>query len=156
MIDEEIKNGNESPEENIELTEEDVQKVKSAVKKAQLDATKLSPEQQAMLDQIYKEADMPIILNDKDMVLGKQELDIRKLSTKNWRQMEFRQLILQNIYLKQVVMNGTDLLRLMLVLLKKLGVEDPIQATDDVQAEIKAREEAKQKALEESENKDLN
>lgn len=156
MIEEEIKKGNESPEENIELTEEDVQKVKSAVKKAQLDATKLSPEQQAMLDQIYKEADMPIILNDKDMVLGKQELDIRKLSTKNWRQMEFRQLILQNIYLKQVVMNGTDLLRLMLVLLKKLGVDDPIQATDDVQAEIKAREEAKQKALEESENKDLN
>lgn len=156
MIEEEIKKGNENPEENIELTEEDVQKVKSAVKKAQLDATKLSPEQQAMLDQIYKEADMPIILNDKDMVLGKQELDIRKLSTKNWRQMEFRQLILQNIYLKQVVMNGTDLLRLMLVLLKKLGVEDPIQATDDVQAEIRAKEETKQKALEESENKDLN
>lgn len=156
MIEKEINKGNENPEENIELTEEDVQKVKSAVKKAQLDATKLSPEQQEMLNQIYKEADMPIILNDKDMVLGKQELDIRKLSTKNWRQMEFRQLILQNIYLKQVVMNGTDLLRLMLVLLKKLGVEDPIQATDDVQAEIRAKEEAKQKALEESENKDLN
>lgn len=162
MIDEKkINEEKTSPEEEVELTEEDVQAVKRAIKKAQLNSTQLSPENQALFEKMMKEADMPIVLQDKDMKLGKQELDVRLLDRKNWRQMEFRQLILQNVYLKQVVMGQTDLLRMLMVIADKLGVTDIVKATDDVQAKIEEQEEAKRKALEEAdvgvkENKKLN
>ena len=162
MIDEKkINEGETSPKEEVKLTEEDVEAVKKAVKKAQLNSTQLSPENQALFERMMKEADMPIVLQDKDMKLGKQELDVRMLDRKNWRQMEFRQLILQNIYLKQVVMGQTDLLRMLMVIADKLGVSDIVKATDDVQAKIEAQEEAKRKALEDlevgaKENKKLN
>lgn len=162
MIDEKkINEEKTSPEEEVNLTEEDVQAVKKAIKKAQLNSTQLSPENQALFEKMMKEADMPIVLQDKDMKLGKQELDVRLLDRKNWRQMEFRQLILQNVYLKQVVMGNTDLLRMLMVIADKLGVTDIVKATDDVQAKIEEQEEAKRKALEEAdvgvkENKKLN
>ncbi len=162
MIDEKkINEEATSPEEEVKLTEEDVQAVKKAIKKAQLNSTQLSPENQALFEKMMKEADMPIVLQDKDMKLGKQELDVRLLDRKNWRQMEFRQLILQNVYLKQVVMGQTDLLRMLMVIADKLGVTDIVKATDDVQAKIEEQEEAKRKALEEAdvgvkENKKLN
>lgn len=162
MIDEKkINEEVASPEEEVNLTEEDVQAVKKAIKKAQLNSTQLSPENQALFEKMMKEADMPIVLQDKDMKLGKQELDVRLLDRKNWRQMEFRQLILQNVYLKQVVMGQTDLLRMLMVIADKLGVTDIVKATDDVQAKIEEQEEAKRKALEEAdvgakENKKLN
>lgn len=162
MIDEKkINEEATSPEEEVNLTEEDVQAVKKAIKKAQLNSTQLSPENQALFEKMMKEADMPIVLQDKDMKLGKQELDVRLLDRKNWRQMEFRQLILQNVYLKQVVMGQTDLLRMLMVIADKLGVTDIVKATDDVQAKIEEQEEAKRKALEEAdvgvkENKKLN
>jgi hypothetical protein len=162
MIDEKkINEEVASPEEEVNLTEEDVQAVKRAIKKAQLNSTQLSPENQALFEKMMKEADMPIVLQDKDMKLGKQELDVRLLDRKNWRQMEFRQLILQNVYLKQVVMGQTDLLRMLMVIADKLGVTDIVKATDDVQEKIEEQEEAKRKALEEAdvgvkENKKLN
>lgn len=162
MIDEKkINEEATSPEEEVNLTEEDVQAVKRAIKKAQLNSTQLSPKNQALFEKMMKEADMPIVLQDKDMKLGKQELDVRLLDRKNWRQMQFRQLILQNVYLKQVVMGQTDLLRMLMVIADKLGVTDIVKATDDVQAKIEEQEEAKRKALEEAdvgvkENKKLN
>lgn len=162
MIDEKkINEEKTSPEEEVNLTEEDVQAVKKAIKKAQLNSTQLSPENQKLFERMMKEADMPIVLQDKDMKLGKQELDVRLLDRKNWRQMQFRQLILQNVYLKQVVMGQTDLLRMLMVIADKLGVTDIVKATDDVQAKIEEQEEAKRKALEEAdvgakENKKLN
>lgn len=127
-------------EEEVELTEEDVKKVAKAVKKAQLDATKLSPKNQELFERIMKEADMPIKMEDKDVVLGKQELDVRGLSRASYRQMEFRQLVLTNVYLKQVVMGQTDLLRLLMVIADKLGVEDIISATDEIQDKIEAQQ----------------
>ncbi len=137
MIEEEkINEVGENPEEEVELTEEDVKKVGEAIKKAQVDATKLSPKNQELFEQIMAQADMPIALQDKDIKLGKQELDVRLLSRANWRQMEFRQLVLQNVYLKQVVMGQTDILRLLMVIAKKLGVEDIIDATEEIENEL--------------------
>lgn len=147
MIEEkEIKEVNENPDQE-ELTEEDVKNVAKAIKKAQLDATKLSPKSQELFEQMLKEADMPIVLQDKDMKLGRQELDVRLLSRANWRQMDFRQSILTNVYLKQVVMGQTDILRILMVIAKKLGVEDIIEATEEVENELE---------LHQNKNKDLN
>lgn len=134
--------GNENPA-NEKLTEEDVKAVKKAVKKAQIAATEISPENQKLFEQMMKDADMPIRMEDKDFQCGKQELDVRHLNRANWRQMEFRQLVLNNLYTKQLMMSLTDITRLLIIICKKLGVEDVIQATDDVINEIAEKEKAK-------------
>ena len=131
--------------EEEQLTEEDLKAVKKAVKKAQLAASEISPENQELFEKMLAEADMPIYLSDKDFKLGKQELDVRHLNRANWRQMEFRQLILQNIYLKQVVMGQTDILRMLMVIADKIGVEDIVQATDDLLDKITKQQEEKNK-----------
>ena len=144
MIDEEKINtevGNENPEEN--LTEKDVEAVRKAVKKAQMNANQISPENQELFEKIMAAADMPIVLQDKDIKLGRQELDVRTLSRNSYRQMEFRQLVLNNVYLKQVSMSLTDITRLLMVIAKKLGVEDIIEETDKVIDEIAEHERAK-------------
>lgn len=134
--------GNENPA-NEKLTEEDVKAVKQAVKKAQIASQEISPENQRLFEQMMKDADMPIRMEDKDFKCGKQELDVRHLSRANWRQMEFRQLVLNNLYTKQLMMSLTDITRLLIIICKKLGVEDVVQATDDVINEIAEKEKAK-------------
>lgn len=140
MIEEEkivTEEGETKPvEEEIELTEKDVRKVTKAIKKAQLDATKLTPETRKIFEEIMEKAKMPIHLEDKDIKLGEQELDVRDLNNKNWRQMTFRQQILTNIYLKQIVMGNTDILRMLMVIADKLGVKDIVKATDEVVEKI--------------------
>lgn len=132
-------------EEDVQLTKKDEEKVLNAIKQAHLDASKLTPESQAIFNEMLEKAKLPIELDDKDFKMGEQELDVRKLNRSNWRQMEFRQLVLQNVYLKQVVMSLTDLLRMTMVIADKLGVEDIVQATDDVIDKINIAEEKKTK-----------
>jgi len=140
MIEEEkivTEEGETKPiEEEVVLTEADVKKVANSIKKAQLDATKLTPETRKILDDIMAQAKMPIYLEDKDFKLGEQELDVRHLNRSNWRQMEFRELCLMNIYLKQIVMGNTDILRMLMVIADKLGVKDIVKATDEVVEKI--------------------
>ena len=137
--------GEQIAEEDVKITEKDVQKVNKAIKEAQLDATKLSPENQRLFERMLQEADMPIVIQDKDMKIGKQELDVRLLSRANWRQMEFRQLALHNVYLKQIVMGNTDILRMLMVIADKIGVKDIVQATDDLLDKISAQQAEKNK-----------
>ena len=141
-----IQNPTKEQEQEPELTEQDIKKVQKAIKKAQLDATQLTPKGQEMYEKMLKEADMPIRLEDKDIVLGKQELDVRHLSRASYRQMEFRQLVLSNVYLKQNNQTLTDILRLLMVIADKMGVEDIITATDDIIDKITESEKKKQKA----------
>ena len=75
---------------------------------------------------------MPVEYLDKDFKLGDNELYIRSLSKRNYNQMIFRTLVLQNVYLKNVTSGLLDITRLLLVLLDKLGVEDIVKATDDI------------------------
>lgn len=135
----------EVKEEDVQLTKKDEEKVLKAIEQAHLDASKLSPETQAIFMDMLEKAKLPIRLNDKDFEMGEQELDVRGLSRSNYRQMEFRQLILQNVYLKQIVMGQTDLLRLLMVIADKLGVEDIVGATDDVIEKIEKVEAEKNK-----------
>ena len=137
----------EVKEEEVELTEEDIKKVGNAIKQAHLDATKLSPKNQELFNRMLEEAKMPVRLEDKDFVLGEQELDVRHLSRANWRQMEFREQILSNIYLKQIVMGQNDILRMLMVIADKLGVKDIVEATDIIIEKITKAEEEKAKKL---------
>ena len=143
MIEEKLESETQVSEEQVELTEEDVKKVNQAIKQAQLDATKLSPRSRELYEQMLAEAKLPIRLEDKDFQMGEQELDVRHLNRANWRQLQFREQVLTNIYLKQIVMGQTDITRLLMVIADKLGVTDIVGATDEVIEKIEAKEKEK-------------
>jgi hypothetical protein len=119
-------------EKKIELTPELREQVKEKLKEEALKSIDISEKDSAVFKEMLDEALMPVIMNDKDFKLGPQELDIRNLSNKNKYQMFFRQLTLQNVYLRNVNSSLIDIMRLIMVLLTKLGVEDIEKGIDDV------------------------
>lgn len=138
---------NKNEEQELESTRKEFVE---ALKKDALLETALDEKTVKTLEQMSKEAKMPLELKDGDIVLGERELDIRKLSKKNLYQMFFRQAVLNSVYLRQVVQSQVDVLRLVMIILKKLGVEDIIKATDDLQTEL--TEEMQKKAETEQNN----
>ena len=116
--------------------EKEIEDFREARAKDSLLDSQLDEKQRKLLEDISREAKMPIKLKDGDIELGEGELDIRELSKKSKDQLIFRQLVLNNVYLRQVVQSQVDLLRLVMIILKKMGVEDIIQATDDLQTEL--------------------
>ena len=120
------------PEGGIPLDKDALKKVHEEAKEAVLEDSKLTEEQRAIWDQIVEEAQMPIHLANKDFKLGPQELDIRNLSQKNIQQMLFRVGVIDNIYLKQLLNVGLDIIRLLMVIASQMGVENISKATDDV------------------------
>lgn len=116
--------------------EKEIEEFRNARAKDSLLDSQLDEKQRKLLEDISREAKMPIKLKDGDIELGEGELDIRELSKKSKDQLIFRQLVLNNVYLRQVVQSQVDLLRLVMIILKKMGVEDIIQATDDLQTEL--------------------
>ena len=128
----------EKLEGGIALDKDALNKVREEAKEAVLEDSKLTKEQREIWDQIVAEAQMPIHLSNKDFKLGPQELDIRNLSQKNIQQMLFRVGVIDNIYLKQLLNVGLDLIRLLMVIASKLGVENITKATDDVLEKEKA------------------
>ena len=122
----------EEANNGITFDEKTLEKVKEQAREAVLEDSKLTAEQRATWDQIVAEAQMPINLTNKEFKLGPQELDIRNLNNKNIQQMLFRVGVIDNIYLKQLLNVGLDLIRLLMVIASQLGVENISKATDDV------------------------
>jgi len=116
--------------------EKEKEELRNARAKDSLLDTQLDEKGKKLLEDLSREARMPIKLKDGDIELGEGELDIRDLSKKSKDQLFFRQAILNSVYLRQVVQSQVDLLRLVMIILKKLGVEDIIKATDDLQTEL--------------------
>ena len=129
--------------EGENLSEEDAQKHEEA-KKAILEAIKkdviaksgMSEEDAAMAMEMLEEADMPVAITDDDFKLGRRELDIRKLSDENYKQIIFRTLITQGVWLRNVSNLLVDVLRLIYVELDAMGVKDILKKTDVVLAKI--------------------
>lgn len=119
-------------DKKIELTPELREQVKEKLKEEALKSVDISEKDSAVFKEMLDEALMPVSMTDKDFKLGPQELDIRNLSNKNKYQMLFRQLTLQNVYLRNVSSSLIDIMRLVMVLLTKLGVEDIEKGIDDV------------------------
>ena len=116
--------------------EKEIEELRAARAKDSLLDSQLDEKGRKLLEDLAREAKMPIRLKDGDIELGEGELDIRELSKKSKEQLMFRQLILNNVYLRQVVQSQVDLLRLVMILLKKMGVDDIIKATDELQTEL--------------------
>lgn len=127
--------GNEK-KQPVRVTEEDVEKVKEGIKEAVIKEHGISEEQAKLYEQMVKEAQMPVTMKDEDFELGIQELDIRGLSKKNKEQMFFRSLVLFNVYSKQILTSLIDTTRLLMIIADKLGIEDIIEATDDILEKI--------------------
>lgn len=121
------------------LSKAEKDQLHESAKKIATDQVKLSKHDQAIIEQALKEAKMPVHLTDKDFKLGEGELDIRKLSPENTTQMMFRMLLLNIVYDRQLAQSLVDIMRLMMIILKKLGCDDIIKATDDLLEELKKR-----------------
>lgn len=131
-----MENENKKPE--MTEQEKSVAKFKEDVKEAVVNDTLLTPEQEELLEKCLEEAKMPVKLTDEEFKLGEQELDIRGLKKANKDQMMFRMQILNVVYQRQITQNLVDLERLMMLILKKLGVEDIVKETDELLEELKS------------------
>lgn len=114
------------------LTDKNIEEVREATKKEVELNHVLNPEQQEIFLEMCEEAKQPFVITDGKFKLGEKELDIRYLSKKNLDQMMFRTGVLQNVYLKQILSTLVDIMRLSMIIADKIGVEDIIQATDDI------------------------
>lgn len=140
-------------EKPLDLSPENIQKVKDQIAKEIQDEHGLSDDEAETFKKLCEEADMPVEYLDKDFKLGNQELDIRKLSKKNFEQMLFRTQVQQIVWTKNVHNTLLDVIRLLFVLLDKLGVENIITSTDEVEAKIAEQTELLKKLKEQKENK---
>lgn len=118
-------------------------KVEGLTKKEKYDAKKLLKEK-AMEEVGVKEEDvkkfnemcelagLPIVIKDKDIKLVKGEIDIRQLSDKNILQLLFRHLTVGGAYLKDIRDSLVDIQKLLMIILKQMGVTEIIKATDEI------------------------
>jgi hypothetical protein len=121
------------------VVNEKLNEVKKEVKKKVVENHSITEEEQKVYNQALKEALMPVTIGDADFKLGANELDIRQLSKSNKEQIDFRQAVLNVVYLRQLNSSLVDITRLLMIVLKKLGVEDVIGATDDLIEELKEK-----------------
>jgi len=91
----------------------------------------LSPEEKEIVEKIYNEAHQPTELKDGDVVCGEGELDLRQLSQENRDQMIFRTMVNNMVSLRRLNDGLTDVTRLLMVLLRKMGVKNITQAIED-------------------------
>ena len=119
------------------ITPMDVEAVKKSIAEDVIKQAGIDEKESAEFLQMLEEATMPVVLDDDDFKLGPSELDIRGLSKRNLTQMIFRTLVLQNVYMKQLLTASIDQIRLLMVIADKLGVPDISKATDQVVAKAK-------------------
>jgi len=125
------------------LTTKEKQQVKAALKEDALKQTSATPEETKKLADMLELAKMPIVIKDKDIKLGPGEVDFRQVSDLNARQLLFRYLTLNNVYLKDIRDSLIDIQKLLMILAKTQGVTDIIKATDEIVEELRKETEKK-------------
>ena len=126
------KEPNLTGEEIAINSEEDVAKLKETIKEEVIAESTPNDREQTLFEKAIEEASLPVTMKDSDFKLGESELDIRYLSNKNREQMFFRQGVVQIATLRQCMTSLIDVTRLLMVIADKLGVEDIVEATDEV------------------------
>ncbi len=121
------------------LTTEEKKELKAKAKQTAMEELGVSEEEMDKIQDMLKLAQMPIELKDGDVKMGKGEVDVRKLNDQNFRQMVWRLLILNNLYTKDISSSLIDIMKLIMLILKRLGCEDIIAATDDLDKELLAK-----------------
>lgn len=99
----------------------------------------LTEEQAKELADIFEKAKQPIVLENDEFKCGEREIDIRKLDDANYRQMMFRMYCNTLTYTKAMQESLIDVMRLMFVILKGIGINDVTKAIDDVLSELNTK-----------------
>lgn len=102
-------------------------------------ALDLTPEQEEAILKSFEEAKMPIKITDNKFKFGEREIDITSLSKKFKEQLMFRMICHEVSYQRSIHQDLIDVMKLVMILLKKLGVEDVVQATVDIENEMLAK-----------------
>lgn len=137
-------------------SEEDIAELKEQIKDEVIAENAPNEKQNELFKKVLEEASMPVEMTDKDFKLGDNELDIRKLNKGNYKQMMFRQGVLQNVYLKQIMTSLVDIIRLLMVVCDKIGVEDIVDATDVVVEKVAEKNQQLKEILDKAKDKNDN
>ncbi len=126
------------------LTEKDVRNVRSAVEKAAKAKAKAGadPKDTERFKELLAQCQLPVEIGDEDFKMGEGELDVRKLSDANYRQLMFRVNVLKANHLRDISQSLTDIERLLMLVLKAQGVEDIGKELESLFKEL--REKAKE------------
>lgn len=106
------------------LTEKDVRNVRSAVEKAAKAKAGADPKETNRFKELLAQCKLPVEIEDEDFAMGEGELDVRKLSDANYRQLMFRVNVLKANHLRDISQTLVDVERLLMLVLKAQGVED--------------------------------
>lgn len=116
--------------EKQKITAEQIAQAKKEMAEELRKEYDLTPEQIEEFFQAAEEANQPIDFNDETFKVGPKEPDIRKLNPANLNQMLFRIGVQQLVATRAVNKSLVDILRLLLTLLDKLGVENITKSID--------------------------
>ena len=118
------------------LTKEEKAEATKRLKEKALKEIGVKEEDVAKFNEMCKLAGLPIVLKDKDIKLVKGEIDIRQLKDENKDQLLFRHLTVGGAYLKDIRDSLVDIQKLLMIILKQMGVNEIIKATDEIVADL--------------------
>ena len=116
-----------------EEAEADYEKFADAVKKQ---TTTIDEAEEAKIKAFMEKMAMPIELKDEDVQLSPREIDVRSLSEKSYRQLMYKFTVAESSILNSVDQSLVDIQRLLMLVLKKMGVEDIIGELDELCGEL--------------------
>jgi len=118
--------------EKTTITDEQIAQAKKEMADELRKEYNLTDEQLEEFFKAAEEANQPIVFENETFEVGAKEPDIRKLSPENFNQMLFRIGVQQLVATRAVNKSLVDILRLLLTLLDKLGVENITKSIDAV------------------------
>ena len=118
------------------LTKEEKAEAKKLLKNKAMEEIGVKDEDIAKFNEMCKLAGLPIVVKDKDIKLVKGEIDVRQLSQANIMQLLFRNMVVGGAYLKDIRDSLVDIQKLLMIILKQMGVEEIIKATDEIVEEL--------------------
>lgn len=109
--------------------------------------TTIDPKEEAKIKAFMEKMAMPIELKDEDIQLAPREIDVRGLSEEAYRQLKYKFTVAEGALLNGMNQSLVDVQRLLMLLLKKMGVKDVVGELDELYAEMqeKAKELAKER-----------
>lgn len=122
---EDAKAVKEGKEEGKQAFDETVEKKKRQDAVSQL-------KEVAKAAEFMKNAKMPIEFNDDDLGFGEGEYDMRKASPETITQLNYRFACMQTNLLRDISQSLVDVQRLLMVCLRKMGIEDVEDAITDL------------------------
>ena len=114
------------------LTKKEKYDAKKLLKNKAMEEVGIKEEDVKKFNEMCELAGLPIVIKDKDIKLVKGEIDIRQLSDKNVSQLLFRHLTVGGAYLKDIRDSLVDIQKLLMIILKQMGVTEIIKATDEI------------------------